>query len=408
MLRGALRTAETLLAALAGYNLVVAGFGWRDPVPAPVGARTRRFRIVIPAHDEEAVVGALLDDLALSGHDPALVSVWVLADRCTDGTEGVARSRGVPVAARSAGPDGKGAALAWFLREHPLADDEALVVLDADNRVPPTLLGRFSDELDDGGEVLQAYLDVANPDASPLATASALSYWSSNRMVQLSRRRLGWPADLGGTGMCLTAAALAAVGGFGESLTEDQEMGVRLFLAGMPVRWVHDVRVRDEKPTTAAVSVRQRSRWASGRRAVARAHLPALVRRGDAPSLDLALRLVQPSRMGVALLSAVLAVAARAGAPLLPAGWWAAVAGVQVLAPVPFLVREGVERRYLVRYPVLVLLPLLKVPARLLRQRGWYHTPHGTEGGGLSGPPPAPGTVDGRARRGGRRRRRRA
>jgi hypothetical protein len=38
--------------------------------------------------------------------------------------------------------------------------------------------------------------------------------------------------------------------------------------------------------------------------------------------------------------------------------------------------KEGVERRYLLRYPVITLLPILKLPARLIRQRGWYHTPH--------------------------------
>lgn len=390
MLRGAVRTAETLVLALAGYNLAVAAFGWPDPVTAPPGRRSRHFRVVVPAHDEEAVVGRLLDDLARMDYDPELVSVWVLADRCSDRTEAVAEARGVGVASRSSGPDGKGAALSWYLREHPLGDGEALVVLDADNRVPSDLLARFADELDAGAEVLQAYLDVANPDASSLATASALSYWASNRMVELARRRLGWTADLGGTGMCLTSPALAAVGGFGESLTEDQELGVRLHLAGVPVRWVHDVRVEDEKPATAAVTVRQRSRWAAGRRSVARSHVPGLVRRGDPASLDLALRLVQPSRMGVALLSALLAAAGRAGAAVLPWRLWAAVAGIQVLAPVPFLVREGVDRRYLLRYPVLVLLPLLKIPARLLRQRGWYHTPHGSL-------PPAPGKAAGGA-----------
>jgi hypothetical protein len=52
------------------------------------------------------------------------------------------------------------------------------------------------------------------------------------------------------------------------------------------------------------------------------------------------------------------------------------LAAVQFLAPIPFLVREGVPARYLLRYPVLALLPLLKVPARFIRQRGWYHTPH--------------------------------
>ena len=87
-------------------------------------------------------------------------------------------------------------------------------------------------------------------------------------------------------------------------------------------------------------------------------------------------RLIQPSRMGVALISALLATGAGLGLPLLPWQLWLSVAAIQVLAPLPFLVRDGVERRFLVRYPLLVLNPLLKLPARLIRRRGWYHTPH--------------------------------
>jgi hypothetical protein len=224
--------------------------------------------------------------------------------------------------------------------------------------------------------VLQAYLGVSNPDASPVATASALSYWASNRMVQLARRNLGWTADLGGTGMCITSAALDAVGGFGTSFVEDQELGVRLFRAGYGVTWLHDVRILDEKPRDAAVAVKQRSRWARGRSEVARAHAPALLTSGDPAAIDLAIRLVQPSRMGVAVVSGMLAVGSVIGAPTLgPATWFTATA-IQVLAPVAFLWREGVERRYLLRYPLLTLLPVLKVPARLIRQTGWYHTPH--------------------------------
>jgi hypothetical protein len=48
-----------------------------------------------------------------------------------------------------------------------------------------------------------------------------------------------------------------------------------------------------------------------------------------------------------------------------------------------FLVRDGVAPRYLARYPLMILLPLLKVLARFRRNRGWYHTPHG-----VSSPPP--------------------
>jgi hypothetical protein len=80
--------------------------------------------------------------------------------------------------------------------------------------------------------------------------------------------------------------------------------------------------------------------------------------------------------MGVAVLSALLALASAVGAPLWPWWVWAGLAAIQLLAPIPFLLRDHVPERYVVRYPLLILLPLMKLPARLLRTRGWYHTPH--------------------------------
>jgi cellulose synthase/poly-beta-1,6-N-acetylglucosamine synthase-like glycosyltransferase len=376
MLRGLLWLAQILLATLIVYNVAVALAGWRQPKIAVPGPRERRFRIAIPAHNEEAVIASLVGDLKGLSYRPDLFTISVLADRCTDQTAAKARAAGSEVWERVDGPDGKGAVLRWFLESQPLASEEALVVVDADNRVPTDFLERLSDEIDADGHVLQAYLDVSNPDASPIATASALSYWASNRMVQLARTNLGWTADLGGTGMCITETALAAAGGFGDSLVEDQELGVRLFLAGHKVRWLHDVRIGDEKPAGTGVAIRQRSRWVAGRRHVARVYFGRLVRHRSAASWDLALRMVQPSRIGVALLSTGLAVASAWGLALWAWWVWAALAAVQLLAPLPFLVRDRVPARYLARYPLLILLPLLKIPARLMRNRGWYHTPH--------------------------------
>jgi cellulose synthase/poly-beta-1,6-N-acetylglucosamine synthase-like glycosyltransferase len=376
MLRGLLWSAQFLLAALIAYNLAVACAGWRDPIIAAPGSRARRFRIVIPAHNEDAVIGRVVTDLKNLAYRPDHFTILVLADRCTDQTAAKARSAGADVIERAEGPDGKGPLLRWSLKARPLGEAEALVVIDADNRVPANLLGRLSDEMDKGGQVFQVYLDVSNPGSSALATASALSYWASNRMVQLARHNLQWTADLGGTGMCITRAALSDAGGFGDSLVEDQELGVRLFLSGHKVEWLHDVRISDEKPSSAVVAIRQRSRWVSGRRHVAGMYLGRLVRRVEPASWDLALRLIQPSRIGVAALSAALAVASALGADLWPWWIWGSAAAIQLLAPIPFLARDRVPARYLVRYPFLVLLPLVKLPARFLRNRGWYHTPH--------------------------------
>lgn len=392
MLRALLLVLELALIALIAYNLAVALFGWRNPLTRASGLRSHRFVIVIPAYNEARVVARPVADLTSQLREGD--ELWVLADRCTDDTAAVAQEAGAQVAERTSGPDGKGAALGWFIAQRPLAGDEALVVIDADNRVPWELLDRFGAELAEGHSVLQAYLDVANPDESAVATASALSYWASNRMVQLARANLGWTADLGGTGMCLTAQALRDAGGFGDSLVEDQDLGVRCFLAGHTVRWLHDVRIRDEKPSTATVAVRQRSRWASGRREIARRWRRKLVARAQPAALDLALRLTQPSRMGVALLSAALAVASALGAPLLPWPWWTAAALVQLLAPIPFLVRDRVPSRYLWKYPLLVILPLFKIPARFARNQDWYHTPHGLSDGLSDLGPDRPGRTE--------------
>ena len=380
MLRGLLWLAQIVLAALILYNLAVALAGWPNPTIATRGTRERRFRIAIPAHNEESVIANLVEDLKRLSYRSDLFSIWVLADRCTDETAHRARAAGAEVMERINGRDGKGEVLRWFLEGRPLDPDESLVVFDADNRVPVNLLERLSDEIDAGGHVLQAYLDVSNPDASSVAAASALSYWASNRMVQLARHNLKWTADLGGTGMCITGVALAAVGSFGSSLVEDQELGVRLFLAGHRVQWLHDLRIADEKPTQTGVAVRQRSRWVAGRRQVARRFFGKLLTHGSPASFDLALRLIQPSRIGVALLSGVLAVTAALGVEGLWPWWvWTLLATVQLLAPIPFLFRDRIPARYLWRYPLLILLPLIKIPGRFLRGRGWYHTPH--EGG---------------------------
>ena len=380
MLRLIALLAQAVVILLAGYNAVTALWGWPNRKVAPPSGRDMHFRVVVPAHDEESVIGGVLGDLDRSEYPQDRYEVWVLADRCTDGTVEVALAAGAKVAERTDGDPGKGAAVAWYLSGHPLQPDEALVVFDADNRVPSGTLGRIADEMAAGHEVIQCYLDVANPEESLIAEASALSYWAGNRMVQLARSNLGWSADLGGTGMAFTSTVLDDVGGFGASLTEDQELGARLVLAGREVAWLHDVRVRDEKPASIGVAVRQRARWMAGKREAARKHFGALVRQGSPASLDMALRLVQPGRSFVALVSLLMTgLSAVTGSRwFLPWEAWAVATAIQVLEPIPFLARDGVKPRQLIRYPLLVIVAALWIPVRLVSGlvKGWYHTPH--------------------------------
>ena len=60
----------------------------------PVGA-TIRCTVLIPAHNEEAILGLTLDSLAEQTRRPD--HVIVVADNCTDGTVAVAAAHGVDV-----------------------------------------------------------------------------------------------------------------------------------------------------------------------------------------------------------------------------------------------------------------------------------------------------------------------
>jgi len=345
-------------------------------------------RVVLPAHDEEAVISSLLTDLAGQDYPVSQYQVVVIADRCSDRTAEMAK-KPARAAVRAEGEGGKGAALAWYLEREPLDPGEALVVLDADNRVESSFISLVVDELEAGAPAIQCYLDVSNPDASPLATASALSYWASNRMVQLARTNLGWPCDLGGTGMAFTSGSIEDAGGFTDDLVEDQALGLRLALAGHVVRWLHHVRIRDEKPADPGLAVGQRARWMAGRRSVARAMTGVVFaearRRRSLALVDLGIRLLQPSRMFLALLAAVFGCIAFITGSSWLLSWevWFLVVAVGLAMPLAFLWRDHIAWKYLLRYPLLVLLALLWIPIRiastLVRGR-WWVTPHSGSG----------------------------
>jgi hypothetical protein len=387
MLRILALAAQGVLAAFLLYELVVAAWGWARPRRPAATSPRHRFRVVVPAHNEEAVIGNVLGDLGAQTYPADLFEVVVIADRCSDGT--VAKASGLAtVVERVEGREGKGAAIDWLLQQAPLDGVESLVVLDADTRVPAELLGRFNDELVSGHDVMQAYLDVSNPLASPMATASAMTYWAGNRMVQHARSRLGWSADLGGTGMAFSARAMAALGGFGSGLTEDQDASARLVTGGFRVRWLHELRIRDEKPAAVGAAIRQRARWVAGKRRVARAQLWPLIaaawrQRSWAP-VDVALRLLNPGRSFGVLAAALLAVAAAVTGSDALFRWqvWGSLAGVLLVAPLAFLMRDGVSSRYLVRYPLVIVVAVLWLPIRIMSRLvgdRWARTPRDAE-----------------------------
>ncbi len=343
----------------------------------------RLLRVVIPAHNEEGVIGELVSDLRRQEYPSPSYRIWVLADRCEDRTAELAERAGASVAERSLGPDGKGELLKWYLSDHPLRADEALVVLDADNRVGVNFLSRLSEALESGAQVVQASVLPSNLDASPIAAAAGLGDWMAREMIYRRRASRGRPIELGGTGLCVTAVALAEAGGWSGSFTEDLDLTVRLLLAGHRVQYLPEAKVWDEKPTDLRSAVGQRRRWASGRTAVRRRRGPGLWRaalaRRSAPVVVMALRLVIPGRSFRWLVTLALGVCSAVWRWGFPFSWpvWAGIA--LWLGGRPLRVLWGVKevRPHLRWYPLTLVWGFVWLWVRLVPgRRGWFHTPH--------------------------------
>jgi hypothetical protein len=122
----------------------------------------------------------------------------------------------------------------------------------------------------------------------------------------------------------------------------------------------------------------------AGKRRVSRMYLGSLwrgaVEQRSFRLFDVGLRLVQPGRSFIALVTGMLTVTSFATRSRLLLPWpaWGAITAVQLLEPIPFLARDGVPMRHLIRYPVLALLGVLWIPIRIVSTiaRGWGHTTH--------------------------------
>jgi cellulose synthase/poly-beta-1,6-N-acetylglucosamine synthase-like glycosyltransferase len=282
----------------------------RPPKPAAASAgHTGGCVVLIAAHDEAGTIGPTVTALREALGEWPLSSLWVVADRCSDETADEAEAAGAQVAARMDGKLGKGAVIAWWLKQYGAVWDskDAVVIFDADSRLAPGSLGALRRVMTGGatGRVDAAQAFVA-PDAS--STSGRLAGWSEVLMQRIddeARRRCGWSVPLRGTGMAFRGTLLAELAPRLHTYAEDLELDVILASRGARVEFVPDAVVFDPKPQASDGASRQRARWLQGQLQVLRDYRRefsrALVARGAGAWFLLCLLMLRPKILFIGL-----------------------------------------------------------------------------------------------------------
>ena len=229
--------------------------------------KKHRFMAIIPAHNEEAVVGNLIESLKNQNYDKNLYDIYVIADNCTDDTAKVAKEAGAIVYKRfDETKKTKGYALDWFLKQkiEENAPYDAFFIFDADNIVHPDFIKNMNKKLCQGEDVVQGYRDIKNPTDSWITAGYALFYWSMHRFYHLARYNLGLSPLLNGTGFMVKFDVVKPQGWDTVTLTEDIEFSLKRIIKGKRLGWATDAICYDEQPVGFKQSWSQRSRWTVG------------------------------------------------------------------------------------------------------------------------------------------------
>jgi hypothetical protein len=224
--------------------------------------RAYRLAVVIPAHNEEKLIGTCVRSL-LADANP-MVEVFAIAHNCTDATAEVARQAGARVLPLN-GTRGKGFALDHAF-DHVLAlGADGVLVIDADSIVSRGTLATIIETLRGGAGALQIRYQASNADANRRTRLAALALLGMNVVRPRGRSRLGLSSGIFGNGFALSAATLARVPYTANSLVEDLEYHLRLIQAGIPVAFLDQATVFGELPEHTAASQTQKTRWEGGR-----------------------------------------------------------------------------------------------------------------------------------------------
>ena len=232
--------------------------------------KLNRYAVLIPARNEEKVLPNLIESIHLQEYPAELITIYVIADNCTDNTAKVAFDCGAKVFTRfSTEQVGKGYALNYLLREIDRTDGlesfDAFLVFDADNLLQRDYIRQINHLYADGYDAFCGYRNTKNFGSNWISAGYGVWYLHDSTHLNRSRMAVGASCMVNGTGFGFSREVLRKCGQWEFfTLTEDIEFSVWCAANGIKIGYCHDAVLYDEQPITFPQSWRQRTRWVQG------------------------------------------------------------------------------------------------------------------------------------------------
>ena len=227
-----------------------------------------KYGIVIAARNEEKVIGNLLDSIKKQDYPSNLLTVFVVADNCTDNTATISREMGAIVYERFDNlHKTKGFALEYLFdrieEDYKRSSFEAFFVFDADNLLSENYISKMNDAYDSGEKLVTSYRNIKNIDDNWITMSFAIHWLRTIRKYHRPRSFLRLATNLQGTGYMFDSSVIQN-GWHYTSLTEDRGLTADAVSQGYRISYQNEAIFYDEQTPKWKVAYNQKLRWSKG------------------------------------------------------------------------------------------------------------------------------------------------
>ena len=247
-------------------------------------AKIHNYAVLIAARNESEVISQLISSVQGQSYPQQNVTIFVIADNCTDNTAQVARSAGAIVYERfNKEQVGKGYALDFLFdkifNDYSKDKFDAFFVFDADNLLDVNYVAEMNKTFCKGHKIITSYRNSKNYADNWLSAGYSLWFLRESKYMNNARMILGTGCAISGTGFLVSAEIISKNNGWPfHLLTEDIEFSNHCAIVGSPIAFCKTAILYDEQPTTFRQSWIQRMRWAKGFYQVFRKYSSNLIR----------------------------------------------------------------------------------------------------------------------------------
>jgi cellulose synthase/poly-beta-1,6-N-acetylglucosamine synthase-like glycosyltransferase len=248
-------------------------------VAIEVNWQDTKVTVLVPAHNEEVVIGSTLKKLtpALKKQDRLVV----VADNCHDATAEIARSMGATVIERhDIQRKGKGYALDYGLQFIESDPPDVVVIIDADCTVYEDAIAQLTQHAIALMRPIQATYLMVRPKNSQSSKdfVSQFSIIVKNLVRPRGTAYLGLPCSLLGTGMAFPWSVIRTCDLANDHLVEDLKLGLDLTIAGHAPVFCQQAKVTGYLPQQLQAAKSQRTRWEHGHFQNIQTYVPILLK----------------------------------------------------------------------------------------------------------------------------------